>query len=319
VEVGPAEARRVVQMALELDVYGEPVVRAVETLIEAGLLTELIATLSVAPGGLGTGEKIWQRIATVDMLRDLLRAGEPNPELVEPLVRRLGSEAADPLLDTLAEAQSPAVRRRLLSWLGGLGSAIGGKVMARLDSPHWYVQRNMLLLLGAMSTRPPEFTPRIYLGHPDATVRREALKIALRVPELRDEAISRGLGEADEQNLRMTIAAALDGCPPQALPFVDRQLAERNHPPELRALMVRAVGAIASPAACEWLVNRCLTRRVLLPGKRLAPKSAELVAAVKALAQRWAQHPGAAEVLRLAARSRDAELQGAAAAAGAVA
>ena len=83
--------------------------------------------------------------------------------------------------------------------------------------------------------------------------------------------------------------------------------------------MVRAVGAMASPAACEWLVNRCLTRRVLLPGKRLAPKSAELVAAVNALAQRWAQDPRAAEVLRLAARSRDVELQGAAASAGAVA
>jgi hypothetical protein len=319
VEVGPAEARRVVQMALEVDVYGEPVVRAVETLLEGGLLAELIATLSAAPTGLVAGEKIWQRLATVDMLRDLLRAEPPDPALVEPLVRRLGAEAADPLLDTLAAAQSPALRRQLLSWLGGLGSAIGQKVIARLDSPHWYVQRNMLVLLGAMSRRPPEFTPRTYLGHPDAMVRREALRIALRVPELREEAISRGLGDADEQNLRMTIAAALDSCPPQALPFVERQLAERNHPPELRALMVRAVGAIASPAACEWLVNRCLTRRVLLPGKRLAPKSAELVAAVNALAQRWAQDPRAAEVLRLAARSRDVELQGAAASAGAVA
>jgi hypothetical protein len=170
----------------------------------------------------------------------------------------------------------------------------------------------MLVLLGGMRTRPPEFTPRAFLGHPDALVRREALKMALRVPELRDEAISRGLGEADEQNLRMTIASALDGCPPSALPFVERQLAERNHPPELRALLIRAVGAIAAPAACDWLVRRCLTKRVLLPGMRLVPKSSDLVAAVTALALRWAQHPGAAEVLRLAARSRDAELQAAA-------
>jgi hypothetical protein len=209
------------------------------------------------------------------------------------------------------------VRRKLLSWLGGLGPSIGHKVVARLDSPHWYVQRNMLVLLGAMHTRPAEFTARAYLGHPDALVRREALKMALRIPELRDEAISRGLGEADEQNLRMAIASALDGCPPQALPFVQRQLEGRNHPPELRALLIRAVGAIAAPAACEWLVQRCLTKRVLLPGVRLAPKSAELVAAVSALAQRWGQHPRAAEVLRLAAKSRDAELQGAVAAGGA--
>jgi hypothetical protein len=317
VEVGPAEARRVVQMALEVDAYGDPVERAVQTLIEGGALQEVIGTLSTAPSGLAAAEKIWKQVASADMLRDLLQAEDPDPALVEPLVRRLGPDAADALLDMLADAQLPGVRRKLLSWLGGLGSSIGHKVVARLDSPHWYVQRNMLVLLGAMHTRPPEFTARAYLGHPDALVRREALKMALRVPELRDEAISRGLGDADEQNLRMAVASALDGCPAQALPFVQRQLEGRNHTPELRTLLIRAVGAIAAPAACEWLVQRCLTKRVLLPGMRLAPKSAELVAAVSALAQRWAQQPRAAEVLRLAAKSRDAELQGAAAAAGA--
>jgi hypothetical protein len=312
VEVGPAEARRLVQIALEVDVYGAPVARAVETMIEAGALADLLGLLVAAPEGQPTAEMIWQRVGTTDMLRDGLAAGETDPALVEPLVQRLGAAAADLLLDALAESQLHTVRRRLLSWLGALGSEIGPKVVARLDSPHWYVQRNMLVLLGAMPSRPPEFTPRAYLGHPDALVRREALKMALRVPELRDEAISRGLGEPDEQNLRMTIASALDGCPPSALPFVERQLAERNHPPELRALLIRAVGAIPAPAACEWLVGRCLTKRVLLPGMRLAPKSADLVAAVTALALRWAQHPRAAEVLRLAARSRDAELHAAA-------
>lgn len=317
VEIGPAEARRVLQMALEVDAYGDPVERAVQTLVEAGAFAELIAMLSKAPSGAATPDKIWKRLTSADMLRDLLKAEDPDPTLVEPLIRRLGPAAADALLDALADAQLPGVRRKLLSWLGGLGSSIGPKVVARLDSPHWYVQRNMLVLLGAMHTRPPEFTPRAYLGHPDALVRREALKIALRVPELRDEAISRGIGDADEQNLRMAVASALDGCPAQALPFVQRQLDGRNHSPELRALLIRAVGAIAAPAAGEWLARRCLTKRVLLPGMRLAPKSAELVAAVSALAQRWSQHPRAAEVLRLAARSRDAELQAAAAAGGA--
>jgi hypothetical protein len=298
-----------------VNVYGAPVARAVETMIEAGVLADLLTMLVDAPVGEAAAEMIWQRVATPDMLHDVLAtgSGEPNVKLADALLARLGPHAADPLLDALAESQEPAARRQLLAWLGTLGSAIGGKVVARLDSPHWYVQRNMLVLLGAMRTRPPEFTPRAFLGHPDPLVRREALKMALRVPELRDEAISRGLGEADEQNLRMAIASALDGCPPQALPFVERQLQDRNHPPELRALLIRAVGAIAAPAACGWLVNRCLTKRVLLPGMRLVPKSAELVAAVTALALRWAHDPGAAEVLRLAARSRDAELQAAAA------
>ena len=312
-EVGPAEARRVVQIAIEVDVYGPPVARAVETLIEGGALTDLIGLLAGSPAGAGVAELIWQRVATVDMLRDLVTVDEADPAVIEPLVRRLGIDAAEPLLDALVASPHRATRRRLLQWLGALGSGIGTAVMARLESPHWFVQRNMLVLLGAMTARPSEFTPRAYLGHPEARVRREALKIAVRAPELRDEAISRGLGEADEQNLRMAIASALDGCPPAALPFVERQLDERNHPPELRALLIRAVGAIAAPAACDWLVGRCLTRRRLLPGVRLAPKSSDLVAAVTALANRWAQNPKAAEVLRLAAKSRDAELQAAAA------
>ncbi|HET8624098.1 MAG TPA: hypothetical protein VFM14_11085 [Gemmatimonadales bacterium] len=310
-EVGPAEARRVVQMAVEADVFGPPVARAVDTMIEGGALAELIGLLA-GPSAGAVSEIVWQRVASPDMLRDLVAVDEPDPTVIEPLVRRLGIDAAEPLLDALIASPHRATRRRLLQWLGGFGSAIGGAVMARIDSPHWYVQRNMLVLLGAMSARPSEFTPRAYLGHPDARVRREALKIALRVPELRDEAISRGLGDADEQNLRMAIASAFDGCPPHALPFVERQLDQRNHPPELRALLIRAVGAIAAPAACDWLVGRCLTKRRLLPGVRLAPKSSDLVAAVTALAQRWAQNPKAAEVLRLAAKTRDAELQAAA-------
>ncbi|HEX2450083.1 MAG TPA: hypothetical protein VHJ69_03030 [Gemmatimonadales bacterium] len=312
-EVGPAEARRVVQIAVEAAVYGAPVARAVETMIEGGGLAELVELLAAAPGDDATAEMIWQRVATPDMLRDLLTVDEPEPQVVEPLVQRLGIDAAEPLLDALVASPHRATRRRLLQWLGAFGSRIGSAVMARLDSPHWYVQRNMLLLLGAMAARPSDFIPRTYLGHPDARVRREALKIALRTSELRDEAISRGLGEADEQNLRMAIASALDGCPPQALPFVERQLQERNHSPELRTLLIRAVGAIAAPAACDWLVARCLTKRRFLRGVRLTPKSSDLVAAVTALALRWAQNPKAAEVLRLAVKSRDAELQAAAA------
>jgi hypothetical protein len=313
VEVGPAEARRVVQIAVEADVFGPPVSRAVETMIESGGLAELVGLLVAAPQTDAASELIWQRVSVPDMLRALVSVDEPDPAVVEPLVRRLGIDSADALLDALAESPHRATRRRLLQWLNALGPAIGANVMARLDSPRWYVQRNMLVLLGAMSVRPSDFTPRAYLGHPDARVRREALKIALRVPELRDEATSRGLGDADEQNLRMAIASALDGCPPAALPFVERQLDGRSHSPELRVLLIRAVGAIAAPAACDWLVRRCLTKRRLLPGVRLAPKSPDLVAAVTALAQRWAHHPKAAEVLRLAAKTRDTELQTAAA------
>ncbi|HEU5170549.1 MAG TPA: hypothetical protein VFU46_08420 [Gemmatimonadales bacterium] len=311
-EPDAAEACRVVWTALEVGVWGEAVRGALETMIEKGELAALLETLRSAPGGDITAEQVWAHVATPDRLRHLLAVDEPDPTLVEPLLARLDLAAAEPMLDALATSESRAARRRLLSWLSRLGPDIGPPALARLDSPQWYVQRNMLLLLGAADPPPPGFTPMPYLAHADARVRREALRIALRRPSLRDGAIARGLADPDEQNLRIAVAAALDGCPAVAVPLVARRLEQPTLGPELRLLLIRVLAAASTPGARDWLVQRCIVRRRLLPGKRLAPKSPELLAALAALAARWAADAGAAEVLRVAGASPDGELRAAA-------
>jgi hypothetical protein len=306
------EPLRLVQLALELGVGGESVIAAVDAVVERKGTPTLLDLLAQAPTGDPAAEAVWSRLPTRDELRRVLEQEEPDVPLVERLLRRLGLEAAEPLLDALGGADSRTTRRRLLAWLAQLGPGLGPLIMARLESPHWYVLRNMLVLLGAVDPWPEGFSPAAYLAHADARVRREALKLALRVPELRDQVICTGLTDGDELILRTAMAAALDGCPLEAAPILVELMESRGQPADVRVQIVRVLASLRTPTARDCLIRRALTRRRWLPWRRLGPKSPELVAAVSGLATRWADDPKAADVLRLAARSTDPEIRSAA-------
>lgn len=311
-EVLQAEPVRVLQVALEVRATGPAVDAAVTALVEQEELPVLIGLLADAPAGDPVAEAIWARLPTRTALERALAEGEPDTAVVDQLLRRLGLEAADPLLDALATAESRGTRRRLLSWLERLGPGIGPVVVRRLDSPHWYVARNLLVLLGSLEPLPPEFSPATYLTHPDARVRREAFKLALKGPDLRDAAICTGLTDRDGWIVRTALAAALDGCPPDAAPLLIRELEQGSRPGDVRVQIVRVLAAIRTPGARDCLLGRALARRRWLPWRRLAPKSPESLAAIAGLARQWRDDPAAAGVLRLAGRSADAEVRAAA-------
>lgn len=306
------EPLRLVQMALELGASGDSLIAAVDTLVERKETPILLDLLAQAPPGDPAAEAVWSRLPARDELRRILEHEEPDAALVDRLLRRLGIEAAEPLLDSLVEADSRTTRRRLLTWLVQLGPGVGPLILARLDSPHWYVLRNMLVLLGGIDPWPPEFSPTAYLVHADARVRREALKLALGVPQLRDAAICTGLTDGDDLILRTALAAALDSCPLEAAPLLIDQLESRSQTADVRVQIVRVLGSLRSPVARDCLIRRALSRRRWLPGRRLGAKSPELVAAISGLAAQWAGDPAAADVLRLAGKSADPEIRSAA-------
>ena len=310
------EPLRLVETALELGTWGASIGTAVTTLIEREEVPALLSLLAQTPDDNPAAEALWLLLPLQDELRRALSGTEPDAALVERLLPRLGLEATDPLLDALAEADSRALRRRLLTWLTRLGPGIGSMVLARLDSPHWYVLRNMLVLLAGMDPWPSGFSPAAFLTHADARVRREALKLALRTPELRDQAICTGLTDGDELILRTALAAALDGCPLEAAPLLVDQLESHAQPADVRLLLVRVLAMLPSTAARDCLIRRVQVRRRWMLWRRLAPKSPEMVAAVAGLAGRWSVDPAATNVLRLARSSRDADVRTAAGAAG---
>ncbi|HEX9053729.1 MAG TPA: hypothetical protein VF830_02390, partial [Gemmatimonadales bacterium] len=162
--IDEVEPFRLVQTALELGSSGNAVNAAVDALIEKREIPALLDLLAQAPAGDPAAEALWARLPTRDELCRVLAEAEPDAGLVERLLPRLGLDAGDPLLDALVASESRTARRKLLTWLAQLGPGIGPMVMERLESPHWYVIRNMLVLLGGIEQWPAGFSPAAHLS-----------------------------------------------------------------------------------------------------------------------------------------------------------
>ena len=175
-----------------------------------------------------------------------------------------------------------------------------------------FVQRNLLALIGSMPSWPRSFSPSTYAAHTDPRVRREALKLMLRLPDYRDEAIGATFADDDEQVIRLGLTAAAEGCPAPAVPRLMTMLRAHAGDGELRALGIRVLGTVRTPATRDWLVEHALTRKKLFRGRRLMPKSAEILAIIAALARGWQADKVAADVLRLAQSSGDPQIRAAA-------
>ena len=159
---------------------------------------------------------IWNRLATPELVSGILSHGDAHIDVVEHILDKIGGAAIEPMLDALSTTDSRGMRHRLLNALTALGSVVGPPAARRLEQAEWFVQRNLLIVLGALPEWPPEFDPLVYAGADDARVRREALKLMLQGalrPDLRDLGVQLSLGDADESIMRMGLAAALEKCP----------------------------------------------------------------------------------------------------------
>ncbi|MFI5234226.1 MAG: hypothetical protein ACHQXA_00815 [Gemmatimonadales bacterium] len=306
------EPSRLIEMAIEVDVLGESVRRAVDIRVAAGELPAVLDTLERAPRVNGTVATLWEYLATTDRLRELLALAEIPFSLVDRLAVRLGSEAAEPMLEAYAAAESRTVRRKLHDRLAQLGPGIGDQVVARLIDTPWFVQRNMLSLLGAMPSWPEGFSPEPWVRHADARVRREAYRLAFRLPDRRDAAVNAAIADADEAVLRLGLTAALESCPPAAIPRITAVANDSARGEAVRGLALRVLGGVRSPATLALLLDYTMTKQGIFRRDRLAPRSVESLAALAALAQHWAAHAEARAVLDLAAKSEDAEIRAAA-------
>lgn len=299
-----SEAPRVLQMALELDVVGEAVTHAIRTLVGEGRLGEVLRVLEAAPPGSTAAAAVWDRLVEPATLQEVLRHGEDNVDGVEQVLDRAGEAAIDPILDALAVTESRALRHRLLNALTAQGARAGPPVMARLAGAEWFVQRNLLIVLGALPEWPPDFSPEPWAETADGRVRREAIKLMVQGtqrPELRPRGVALSLADDDDAIMRMGLAAALDGCPPN----VEAMLAQHveHDDSEVRVLAIRVLATLRSKRARDILLSLALARKKWWRRHRLNPPSPEVVAAVRGLAAAWARHPDAAMVLGLAARS----------------
>ena len=296
-----AEPRRLVAMALEVDSLGDPIERAVAELVQPDHLRWLVDTLNGAEPSAAQAE-VWRLVATPDALAEALRGEPVDSVVVDALLAQLGERAGDVLLDALSDVAEASTRRLVLDRLTQLGPVAADSAIERLQDPRWYVQRNMLKLLGDLEQPVVGFRPVHLLEHDDARVRREALRVLLRDTEARGPTIVRALADPDDRMVRTALTSALQDCPDGAVTAVV-SLAKDGRSQDHRVLAIRVLGASAVPQGLDVLLGLTEPRQGLF---RLKPpaKTLEYLAALAALS-RFAADPRARDILQHAAESGD--------------
>jgi hypothetical protein len=319
-----AEPRRIVETALEIGSSGPLLQRAVDRALHKGDIGPVLDALESAPDGGGlVGTALWQRLTSPTIIERLVNDEPVNFVAIDRLLPRLGAAAIEPVLNALAESESRATRRGLLDRAGRIQADIGHAVVKRLQDPRWFVQRNMLVLLDALPRLPPGFSPEPYLSHSDPRVRREAVKLQLKVARAaediggkgsgpgREGALRTALQDADPRTMRIALAALQDECADGLVPLVVDVASGGRAPTELRVLAVRALGRARTPKALEALLRLTSGGRTFWGRPKLPPKRPEFLAALTALASGWATNDKALEVLARAAMSEDPEVRNA--------
>jgi hypothetical protein len=231
---------------------------------------------------------------------------------LDRLLPRLDLPAIEPLLDALVESPNRTTRRGLLDRLAAPPVDVGKALVARLADPRWYVQRNMLVLLETQPRVPAGFSAAGFLRHEDARVRREAIKLCLKIPAERSAALIAGFRDPDPQVYQLALVAAQMGCPAEAVAALARRLANETAESDQHPLALKLLGSTRSAEAVKVLLRVVDGGRSWYGRRQLAPKSRELLSALEALATGWGGHPGARRVLARARQSADADIREAA-------
>jgi hypothetical protein len=313
-----AEPLRIVQTALETGVLGFGAWRAIERIVaeeHVGSLVEILeATADPSrPPLYADIAPLWTRVTAPDVVRQLASAEPPDFVTLDRVLPRLAVDGFEPLLDVLGESESRTTRRGLLDRLARAPRELGPIVVRRLtgDVP-WYVTRNLLVILDGLPALPEGFSTAAFIEHRDARVRREALKISLKLPADREPAMLGALRDPDPRTVRRALTGALEECPSAALPLITQIASAQTRTSELRLLAIKVLGRVSTPAARDALVALADGGRTWWGRPKLANRSIELLAALMALATSWRADPRVANLLKLAAASKDPDIRNAA-------
>ena len=305
-DVLPCEPERLLAMGIEIQILGEPVWRSVDTLASRDDVTPLLDLLDAAPEG-WMREALWRHVATVDRLQQQLARTPVNLPVVQRMVTRMQLAAADPLLDRL-ETSDDRLTPMLVDMLAALGDEIGPLVATRLSGARWTAQRLLFVVLGKLAAPPAGFIPREFIHHPDGLVRRESLRMLMRLPETREQAIAASLSDPDERTVRLALGALMTNCPRGAATILMSRANDPALSADLRALGICALSSFKSHKILSFLVDRALGRKRAFRRRALASKSPEMLAALTGLAAHWRDEPAAKQAFDLAESSSDAEI-----------
>jgi len=306
----PIEPERLLAMGLEIETLGDQVWRSADAMAAREDITPLLNLVDNAPS-LWVRDVLWRHVATPARLRLLLALDPlPMPVLLR-VVRRMGVAAVDPILDAMDETRDERTFERYTELLAAVGASAGRPILERLNGIRWGLVRPLIALLGRNPEWECGYDAGLFLTHPDALVRREALRQQLRRPETHDAAVVRALADADEGTLRLGLGAAMNNCPRDAASMLRVRADDATISADLRALGIRALASHKGGDTAAWLAARVVKVGMLLKRTALVTKTPEMLAALEGLATHWRDDKMAREALALAAASSDDEIRGA--------
>jgi hypothetical protein len=306
---GVEEHLRVLQICLDLDAEGPLLWRAIDGVARDGGIADAVALLHPIAARGGVAARAWASLASPSTVQTLLAHTPPDFAGIDTLLPHVPGPALGPLFDLLLQSEDRHVRRAVFDRLGRTGSRGAGEAIARLGDDRWFILRNLLALLAEIDDVPPACDPRPWLVHADARVRREALRVALRFEQLREQAVLAGLDDTDERVVRVAVSAVSAHPSSRAVARLAELARHDLENDDLRAAILEAVvRARRTPGTRDLLLE------VASDGWRLRrpPRgghSQALISALRALATYWREDPLVAPLLEWASASPDPEIR----------
>lgn len=302
------EPERMVQIAIEIGAMGQQVRAAMVELSRSGRVDVLLDLLEKAPTA-DAGAPVWDFLTGERVLESLLEQLRVDIPLVTRFVRRLGASAAPTLLDSALVFDDTKTRAQFYELLESLGEEIGPVIARRIPDAAPVIQRELLALLGRLGSLPSDFSAQDYLGNPDPLVRREAVRLLLREPDLRDPTVMSALADRDDRVVFAGLTAAQEGCPTAGLHLIRERVQRGELDAQLRTMGIRIVGQQRTKETLAWLLNFVVSEANWSRRPRLRPSTPEMLAALSVIAGGWPDDPAAVPALRLAEQSKDSEVR----------
>ncbi|HEX3533738.1 MAG TPA: hypothetical protein VHT23_05925 [Gemmatimonadaceae bacterium] len=302
------EPERMVQIAIEVGAMGPQVRSAMSTLCNSGRASILLDLVERAPDA-DAGAPVWEFLLGERILDTLLSQQRMDFPLIGRFARRIGIPAVAPLLAATKVYEDAKMRAQFYDLLESLGDGVGPAVADAIVGAAPLVQRELIALLGRLSTVPPNFSPAQHLVNPEPLVRREVVRLLLRDPSARNEAAMAALTDQDDRVVFVGLTAAQEKSPPGAIDLIKQRVDRGELDSQLRTMGIRLVAQQKSQEVLDWLLGFVVSETRWSRRAKLRPSTPEMLAALSVLALGWGDDPAVASVLGLAEQSKDAEVR----------
>jgi hypothetical protein len=302
------EPERMVQIAIEVGAMGPQVHAAMSALCKSGRAEILLDLVERAPDA-DAGAPVWEFLLGERILDNLLSQQRVDIRLVGRFARRIGIPAASSLVAATNAYEDAKIRVQFYELLESLGDGVGPSVSDGIAEASPVVQRELIALLGRLGVMPTNFSAKDHLLNPEPLVRREALRLLLRDPSARDDAVMAALSDADDRVVFVGLTAAQGKCPPKAVDLIKRRVDRAELDSQLRTMGIRVVAQQRTAEILTWLLGYVISETRWARRPKLRASTPEMLAALSMIVSMWGDEPAAAAAIALADQSKDAEVR----------